>query len=120
MRGDGDFIEGIAEPDSDETLHIRPAREDKSVNVPVGVQVEVPAGMVAAPNTYVDAAGVLRSKGDGSCVVWHNSGCQRRGIRPNEIEYTDNGAPWCPDCWRANILAALNKQDEDNKKAGKP
>jgi hypothetical protein len=66
---------------------------------------DVPVGWVAAPDTYVDAHGVLRSCGDDSCVVWHEivAGvhCDRRGVQPDEIIYhPETGAPWCPECWQ--------------------
>ena len=70
-----------------------------SVNLPVGEWVDVPEGMVAAPDTYVDSCGVLRSSGDGSCVVWHRPGCERKGIQPTEIIYDIAKAPWCPNCY---------------------
>jgi len=73
-----------------------------SENVPEG-WTHVRKGMVAAPDTYVDDLGVLRSSGDGSCVVWHKRGCAKRGIQPSEIVYGDNGVPYCPVCiqWKA-------------------
>lgn len=78
-----------------------------------GVTHQVPTGwthvtgndhLIVAPDTYVDALGVLRSAGDDSCVVWHlvvgGVHCERRGITPDQITYDPaTGAPWCPDCW---------------------
>lgn len=75
-------------------------------NVPVGEWIDVPSNRVIAPDTYYDDAGVLRSSGDHSCVVWHwgPKHCQRRGIQPDEIVYDkDTGAPWCPECWPVRI-----------------
>jgi len=72
-----------------------------SVNPPVGEWVDVPKGMVAAPDTYVDDSGVLRSCGDDSCVVWHRPGCQIRGIQAENICYDVAGAPWCPTCYES-------------------
>lgn len=80
-------------------------------DVPVGEWVNVPTGMMAAPDTYVDGEGVLRSSGDDSCVVWHNTGCEKRGIHASEIVYDpETQAPWCPKCWQfkeiQNLLGA--------------
>jgi hypothetical protein len=77
--------------DDKENLH--------SVNLPVGEWVDVPKGMVAAPDTYVDEHGVLRSSGDNSCVVWHVPQCDKRGIQAEDIIYDSANAPWCPDCY---------------------
>lgn len=92
--------------------HVRPTATDRSVNAPSGTWTDVPKGMVAAPDTYVDGAGVLRSAGDNSCVVWHNGrancgptgtiGDLRKAIQPREIIYDDKGAPWCPQCFATN------------------
>ena len=95
---------------SENQPHLTPARVDKSVNAPVDQWLDVPKGMVAAPGTYVDDHGVLRSEGDHSCVVWHlgrnkKTGLSlcRRGeppkVQPEEIIYDVNGAPWCPQCY---------------------
>lgn len=104
--------------DSDEAavgeVHVQPKNKNSSVEIPAGQWVDIPKGMVAAPGTYVDDHGVLRSVKDDSCVVWHsvtklenpktgfleNVHCQRRGIQPEEIVYDPaTGAPWCPECW---------------------
>ena len=74
------------------------------VEAPVGEWVDVPKGMVAAPNTYIDDAGVLRSTGDNSVVAWHNAGtkygkCPVKGLKPEDLKYDANGAPWCPKCY---------------------
>jgi hypothetical protein len=81
-------------------------------------------GQRFAPNTYVDSHGVLRSSGDGSCVVWHHnerqrrehglSGpCTRRGIQPAQIVYDPvTGAPWCDICWPYEVI----RQDAERKK----
>lgn len=79
-----------------------------NVTVPVGEWIDVPAGMLAVPNTYVDDAGVLRSAGDHSCVVWHNHGCEVRGIHASEIVYDpETHAPWCPKCWETKRIQNL-------------
>lgn len=79
--------------------------EGNYIEVPVGEWIDVPAGMVAAPDTYVDDKGVLRSVGDDSCVVWHYKGCMKRGIHASEIVYDEsNHAPWCPACWQKKRL----------------
>lgn len=112
----GDFVPG-RKADSDELKdHIRPSSVDETVNVPEGEWVDVPKGMVAAPGTYVDSFGVLRSSGDGSCVVWHNRGCQKRGIQPHEIIYGENKAPWCPKCWEENEPKRQKKAQESKVK----
>jgi HNH endonuclease len=82
-----------------------------SENVEVGKWVDVPPNMVAAPDTYIDSEGVLRSFGDNSCVVWHNPGCTRRGIQPYEIIYNENKAPWCPHCWTTNQIKLSVSKD---------
>lgn len=75
--------------------------EANNIEVPVGEWVDIPAGMIPAVDTYVDSAGVLRSVGDDSCVVWHYKGCTKRGIHASEIVYAeDTNAPWCPTCWQ--------------------
>lgn len=79
-----------------------------SHEVPVGEWVIVPRGMVVAPDTYVDSDGVLRASGDDSCVVWHNKGCEKRGIHASEIVYDpETNAPWCPNCWAKKTLNDL-------------
>lgn len=105
----GDFVPG-RENDSDETEgHVKPARVDRSVEVPASTWVDVPVGMTVAPGTYVDEHGVLRSTGDHSCVVWHRPGCLKKGIKPEEIVYQENGAPWCPVCvvWDVEKVAEM-------------
>jgi hypothetical protein len=75
---------------------------DDKREVPVGQWVDVPKGMVAAPDTYIDDKGVMRSSGDNSVVCWHwgPKHCERKGIQPNELIYDEaTGAPWCPECW---------------------
>lgn len=73
--------------------------------VPVGEWVDVPLGMLAAPDTYVDEAGVLRAVGDNSCVTWHYKGCMKKGIHASEIVYDPaTNAPWCPNCWQKKQL----------------
>lgn len=79
--------------------------ESNNIEVPVGEWIDVPLGMIAAPDTYVDDKGVLRSAGDDSCVVWHYKGCLKTGIHASEIVYAeDTGAPWCPSCWQKKQL----------------
>jgi hypothetical protein len=112
MHGDNidDFVESPAGDDSENKSHLTPARVDKSVNVPVDEWTDVPKGMVAAPGTYVDDKGVLRSEGDNSCVVWHMGRDKKTGltmcrrgeppkVQAEEIIYDVNGAPWCPECY---------------------
>ena len=83
-------------------------RQGNNISVPIGEWVEVPKGMIVAPNTYVDAHGVMRSSVDHSCVVWHNKGCERRGIHASEIVYDPaTSAPWCPTCWEKNRIAKV-------------
>lgn len=117
--------------------HVTPANRKGSQNAPAGKWVDVPRGMVVAPGTYVDEAGVLRSVSDDSCVVWHDvwyedvppnpliSGsvwsrlrrsCNRTGIRPSEIVYDpETGAPWCDKCWerKEKELEAKKILDEE-------
>jgi hypothetical protein len=66
-------------------------------DVPVGEWIDVPAGKVMAIGTYVDEAGVLRSCSDDSVCAWHEKGCLRKGLTPEDLVYV-GGAPWCPDC----------------------
>lgn len=71
-------------------------------DVPVGEWTDVKPGQVAAPDTYIDAHGVLRDVRDHSCVVWRwgPEHCTVKGIQPDEIVYDpETGAPWCPHCW---------------------
>jgi hypothetical protein len=83
-------------------------RETSNFDVPVGEWVDVPAGMLAVPNTYVDDSGVLRDIGDHSCVVWHLKGCDKRGIHASEIVYDpETNAPWCPGCWEKKKITLL-------------
>ena|ERR1700759_193950 len=95
---------------------IRP-NSGESVEVPVGEWVDVPAGMVAAPGTYVDGSGVLRSSSNHAIAVWHNRKrgrppCDFRVIRPDQITYV-GGAPWCPRCAEYNrISEVLKNQDK--------
>lgn len=117
-RATAEFTEG-RQHDSDERIgsHARPTDLTKSVNAPANRWVDVPKGMVAAPDTFVDSEGVLRSAGDSSCVVWHNGGggCgpsgnkgdYLKGIEPVDIIYDDKGAPWCPKCFAAKTQAEL-------------
>jgi hypothetical protein len=80
----------------------------RSHEVPVGEWVTVPRGMVVAPDTYVDAEGVLRAVSDDSCVVWHNKGCEKRGIHASEIVYDpETNAGWCPKCWAVKRLNTM-------------
>jgi hypothetical protein len=52
-------------------------------------------------STYIDPKGVLRSKTDDSCVVWHYKSCVKTGIHPSEIVYDPaSNIPWCPLCWQ--------------------
>lgn len=70
-----------------------------------GKWVDVPRGMVLAPDTYVDISGILRSSKDNSCVVWHFKDCFKTGIHESEIVYDEKtNAPWCPTCWNKKIL----------------
>lgn len=88
------------ERDSDETHdHVRPAMTEVTVEAPGGVWVDVPKGMIVAPGTYVDEHGVMRSNSDDSVVAWHRLGCQRRGLKPEELIKDSNNAPWCPECF---------------------
>lgn len=74
-------------------------------NVEVKKWTDVPAGMVVAYDTYVDIHGVLRSKKDDSCVVWHFKLCNATGIHEPEIVYDPKtNAPWCPKCWNKKKL----------------
>ena len=74
-------------------------------NVDTGKWVDVPRGMLLAPDTYVDIRGVLRSVKDDSCVVWHYKGCAKTGIHESEIVYDpETNAPWCPKCWQKKSL----------------
>lgn len=67
--------------------------------------IDVPKGMILAPDTYVDISGVLRSRVDDSCVVWHYKGCVKTGIHESEIVYDEKtNAPWCPICWQRKVL----------------
>ena len=87
----------------------------RSHEVPVGEWVTVPAGMIVAPDTYVDAEGVLRAAHDDSCVVWHNKGCEKRGIHASEIVYDpETNAPWCPNCWEKKRIESLFKSDNSH------
>ena len=118
---------------SEDKPHLTPADEAASVNVPAGEWVDVPAGMVAAVGTYVDDAGVLRSSGDHSVVAWHlgrnfktNTTLCRRGeparLKPEELIYDVNGAPWCPECYedreqereRKKIAAMFQSKVKEN------
>lgn len=99
MNREYDGFEQGRHPDSDEAeSHLQPSNRNRHIEAPTGRWIDVPDGMVAAPGTYVDDHGVLRSVSDDSCVVWHRPGCTVRGIRPDEIIYNANGAPWCPRC----------------------
>lgn len=86
---------------------------NRSHNAPADKWVDVPKGMVPAPDTFVDTAGVLRHQSNNSCVVWHNGGggcgptgqrgTYKTGIMPFEIIYDPaTGAPWCPICFAKN------------------
>lgn len=93
------------EADTDEArTHLRPSEINRSVEAPTGDWVDVPRGMLAAPGTYIDDHGIMRDSSDGSVVVWHRTGCNRRGIQPHEITYDGAGAPWCPDCINSEIV----------------
>lgn len=77
-------------------------------DVPVGEWVDVPLGMFAAPDTYVDDQGVLRASHDDSCVTWHYKGCMKKGIHASEIVYDPaTNAPWCPSCWQKKQLSEV-------------
>lgn len=77
-------------------------------DIPVGEWVDVPKGMTIAPDTYVDAHGVLRSSVNHAIAVWHNRTrgnppCGYRVTKSSEIVYDpDTGAPWCPVCFEVN------------------
>ena len=77
----------------------------ESFDVPVGEWVDVPKDFVAAPDTYVDAHGVLRSSVNHAIAVWHNrkrgfEPCSYRVTKPDQIAYDPaTGAPWCPKCF---------------------
>ena len=74
-------------------------------NVEANTWVDVPKGMLLAPDTYVDISGVLRSSVDDSCVVWHLKSCNKTGIHESEIVYDEKtNAPWCPTCWQRKML----------------
>ena len=84
---------------------------NKSVPVPVGKWVKVPADMVVAPGTYVDTEGYLRFSANDSYAVWHRNikgeSCSRlddkdeqgnfKPIGVDEIVMV-NGVPWCSTC----------------------
>lgn len=48
--------------------------------------------------------GILIMENDHESIVrWHNKGCQRTGrIKPEDIKFDKNGAPWCPTCFAEN------------------
>jgi hypothetical protein len=80
-------------------------------------------GQVFAPESYVDAHGVLRAISDDSVAAWHLAAsvrarhglepCTRRGLSPSELVYDEaTGAPWCPVCWPV----ALAERDIDDAK----
>lgn len=58
----------------------------------------------ASEKSYIDPHGILRSKVDGSVVVWHYNKCTVTGLVPADIVYADDGAPWCPQCWQKKRL----------------
>lgn len=73
--------------------------------VPTGEWVDVEKGYIVAPGTYIDEKGVLREESSGSCVVWHNPGCERRGITSDQIKYDPaTKAPWCDKCFMSNEI----------------
>lgn len=115
-----------------ERLFTMPKQSDsqkKSENVPMGVWVDVPAGMVIAPNTHTDNQGTLRDSTNDSIVVWHNGKkgrppCDFKVKTPDQIVYVDEGngpAPWCPRCAEYNrISAALGPNPGLSKPAVDP
>ena len=100
----------ISEPNAE-------SNEGSGVTVPLGEWVDVPAGMLAAPNTGVDAHGVLRVVRDGKLAemaVWHwrkkgENPCERKGFTPTTVTYLPNGAPWCGSCLDAKIAYEVEK-----------
>lgn len=75
----------------------------ENIEVPVGEWVDVPPGMIAVTDCYVDPAGTLRYTRDGSMAVWHwrrkdEMPCNLIGFTPKDVVYLKNGAPWCPEC----------------------
>lgn len=100
------FEEGRKGDSDEKDAHVRPTDDQVSVNAPAGAWVDVPKGMVAVPDTYVDDDGILRRAGGGEVAIWHHrckvhGPCERYSLgnflRADEIVYV-NGAPWCPDC----------------------
>lgn len=74
-------------------------------NIEAGKEIKIPAGMMLAPDSYVDIHGVLRSSVDDSCVVWHFKLCKKTGIHESEIVYDPaTNAPWCPQCWQKKLI----------------
>jgi hypothetical protein len=76
--------------------------DGSNVAVPVGEWMDVPAGMMAAPDTrpYPGYPGVLQSTVDNSVVCWHVRGCTRKGLHPSDVRMDkDTRAPWCPSCY---------------------
>ena len=89
------------------------------INAPTGQWIQVRKGQIAAPDTYYDEDGVLRSIVDHSVVVWHwrsRAGrCLRKGLTPEErVQDPASGAWWCPDCYPKQLQA---KKDEEFRKA---
>ena len=83
-----------------------------NITVPCGEWIDVPKGMVIAPDTrpYPGYPGVLQSVADGSVVCWHLRNCERRGIGPDEVVFDNNKAAWCPDCARVLIAKVVESQ----------
>lgn len=107
--------------DSDEKEgHVRPLRDDRSIDAPEGVWVDVPRGMVAAEGTYVDENGVLRMVGSGNLAIWHHRckavhtvSCDWTTDDPSELNTTyAPGAPWCPICVDKMKLDEIRKEQE--------
>lgn len=69
--------------------------------IPIGEWVEIPKGMMVAPDTreYPGYPGVLQSIKDNSVVCWHVKNCEVKGLHPKDIRFDQWGAPWCPHCY---------------------
>ena len=116
------FRKGRKSESDEKEGHVRPVDIDTTVQASSGVWVDVPKGMVIAPGTEVDDAGVLRLE-SGELAVWHHR-CKFHGpceryttgeenfVKLEEVLYIvtgkGKGAPWCPNC--------ITKMAEDEKR----